>query len=230
MIHVTSLRFAKIVFFLIVSISTCFAETNWNKGYYLGLNLANSNLENEDSFNTRTTSKNKRYYITEKDYSFSGKAGYSFQINDKFFLGPEISYTPGNTLTSDDTADGGKEDRVSIQRNLNFGLKTIYVINEQTGGFTAGFGKSFQRLKTFYNDDDPDDNNGGDVQYDDLVGTYFSFGFIAKLKNGYHLEFNQKFNDIDGTVNKIGTVGDRTDHTVTMGRVKSSNISLIKYF
>ena len=223
-------KIINIIFFLIISISTCIAETNWNEGYYLGLSFSNSNLKNNDSFNTRTTSGNKRFYIAEKDHSFSGKAGYTFEVNDKFFLGPEISYTPGNTLTSDDTSDGGKLDIVSIQRNLNLGLKTTYVLEGESVGLNLGFGKSYQRLKTFYNDSDPDDNNGGDVQYDDLNGKYISFGAVVKLKNGYHLEFNQKFNDIDGIANKIGTAGDRTDHTVTIGKIKSSNISLIKYF
>ena len=216
-------------FTIFIYVSNSFAETVWHSGPYLGINAQRTGFKANDTFNTNASNGNKRYYISEKDFSMGGKAGYSFGVHDKILLGPEISFTPGTKLTSDDTSVGGKEDIISIQDNYNIGLKATYALGDALG-LTAGVGKSFQKIKTFYNDSDPADNNGGDVQYNDKSGTYFNFGIIANLKGGYQLEFVQNINEINKTINKIGTPGDRTDHTVTVDRIKSSTISIVKFF
>jgi hypothetical protein len=216
-------------FTIFIYVSNSIAETVWHSGPYLALNAQRAGFIANDTFNTRTTTGTKRYYQAEKDFSMGGKAGYSFDVYDKIFFGPEISFTPGTKLTSDDTSVGGKEDIISIQDNYNIGIKATYALGDALG-LTTGIGKSFQKIKTFYDDSDPADNNGGDVQYNDKSGTYFNFGIIANLKGGYQLEFVQNINEINKTIDKIGTPGDRTDHTVTVDRIKSTTISLVKFF
>lgn len=227
-LRVLTLQVIISLFFLNTQISFAQNLNKWNEGPYLGLSLVFNSIKEGDSFNTNA-GPTDRPYDSDREMSKGIKVGYNKMLTNNIFVGPEFFYSTEKTLNFDDAYRGGKLDQITFKNNYTIGLKAGYAMDNSIA-YVFGLGKAFQKVQTSYSDDDPEDNNGGDVQINNLKGSYINFGILFNLGNGYNLEFLSQKNKFDDTFNKPNTPSDRTPHDITVKETKSHSITINKFF
>ena len=228
-LKVLTLQVILSLIFLNTQISFAQNLNKWNEGPYIGLSLVFNSIKEGDSFNTNLGTGNSFSYSSDREMSKGVKVGYSKMLTDNIFVGPEFFYSTEKTLNFDDASQGGKVDHLTFKNNYTIGLKAGYAMDNNIA-YVFGLGKAFQKVQTSYSDDDPEDNNGGDVQINNLKGSYINFGILFNLGNGYNLEFLSQKNKFDDTFNKPNTPSDRATHDITVKENKSYSITINKFF
>ena len=226
-LRVLTLQVIISLFFLNTQISFAQNLNKWSEGPYVGISLVFNSIEQGDSFNTNRTTD--RPYDSDREMSKGIKVGYNKMLTNNIFVGPEFFYSTEKTLNFDDANRGGSVDQITFKNNYTIGLKAGYAMDNNIA-YVFGLGKAFQKVQTSFSDDDPEDNNGGDVQINNLKGSYINFGILFNLGNGYNLEFLSQKNKFDDTFNKPNTPSDRRLHDITVKETKSYSITINKFF
>ena len=214
------------LFFLNTQISFAQNLNKWSEGPYVGISLVFNSIKQGDSFNTNGTTD--RPYDSDREMSKGIKVGYNKMLTNNIFVGPEFFYSNEKKLYSEEPEQS--DDKITFKNNYTIGLKAGYAMDNNNIAYVFGLGKAFQKVQTSYSDDDPEDNNGGDVQINNLKGSYINFGILFNLGNGYNLEFLSQKNKFDDTFNKPNTPSDRTTHDITVKETKSHSITINKFF
>ena len=228
-LKVLTLQVILSLIFLNTQISFAQNLNKWNEGPYIGLSLVFNSIKEGDSFNTRVSTGVSLPYNSDREMSKGVKVGYSKMLTDNILVGSEFFYSNDKTLNYDDSAIGGKTDFITFKKNYTIGLKAGYAMDNSIA-YVFGLGKAFQKVQTSFSDDDPENNNGGDVQINNLKGSYINFGILFNLGNGYNLEFLSQKNKFDDTFNKPDTPSDRAAHDITIRDVKSTSVTISKFF
>ena len=93
--------------------------------------------------------------------------------------------------------------------------------------YVVGYGKSYQKVETSF----VDSATNFDIKTDDLQGIYRNFGILFNLGSGYNLEFLYQINSIDSQIHKnIINTPARTAHDITIKDVKSTSVTISKFF
>ena len=225
-LRVLTLQVIISLFFLNTQISFAQNLNKWSEGPYVGISLVFNSIEQGDSFNTNRTTD--RPYDSDREMSKGIKVGYNKMLTNNIFVGPEFFYSTEKTLNFDDANRGGAVDQITFKNNYTIGLKAGYAMDNNIA-YVFGLGKAFQKVQTSFSDDSPENNNGGNVQINNLKGSYINFGILFNLGNGYNLEFLSQKNKFTDTFNKPGTP-DRVTHNITVKETKSHSITINKFF
>jgi hypothetical protein len=217
------------LFFLNTQISFAQNLNKWNEGTYLGLSLVFNNIKEGDSFTTNLGTGNSYSYGSDREMSKGIKVGYNKMLTNNIFVGPEFFYSTEKTLNFDDAGKGGRVDHLTFKNNYTIGLKAGYAMDNNIA-YVFGLGKAFQKVQSSFSDDTPEDNNGGDVQTNNLKGSYINFGILFNFGNGYNLEFLSQKNKFEDRFNKPDTPSDRNIHDITVKENKSYSITINKFF
>jgi hypothetical protein len=227
-LRVLTLQVILSLIFLNTQISFAQNLNKWNEGPYIGLSLVFNSIKEDDvSQNINSNNPGYRTYDSARDKSKGVKVGYNKMLTNNIFVGPEFFYSNEKKLYSEEPV--GKVDEITFKKNYTIGLKAGYAMDNNIA-YVFGLGKAFQKVQTSYSDDDPENNNGGDVQINNLKGSYINFGILFNLGNGYNLEFLSQKNKFDDTFNKPNTPSDRTTHDITVKETKSYSITINKFF
>ena len=225
-LRVLTLQVIISLFFLNTQISFAQNLNKWSEGPYVGISLVFNSIEQGDSFNTNRTTD--RPYDSDREMSKGIKVGYNKMLTNNIFVGPEFFYSTEKTLNFDDANRGGSVDQITFKNNYTIGLKAGYAMDNNIA-YVFGLGKAFQKVQTSFSDDSPENNNGGNVQINNLKGSYINFGILFNLGNGYNLEFLSQKNKFTDKFNKPGTP-DRVTHDITVEKTKSHSITINKFF
>ena len=227
-LRVLTLQVIISLFFLNTQISFAQNLNKWNEGPYIGLSLVFNSIKEGDSSNV-VEGFPVRPYDSDREMSKGIKVGYNKMLTNNIFVGPEFFYSTEKTLNFDDANRGGSVDQITFKNNYTIGLKAGYAMDNNIA-YVFGLGKAFQKVQTSFSDDSPENNNGGNVQINNLKGSYINFGILFNLGNGYNLEFLSQKNKFDDTFNKPDTPSDRRLHDITVKETKSYSITINKFF
>ena len=213
------------VIFLNSQISFAQDSNKWNEGTYLGASLIFNSIKNGDaSYYNNNSSSTVYNYNPDKEKSKGIKIGYNKLLTNNIFAGPEFFYSKEKSLDFNDEGNGGITDTVRFMNNYNIGLRGGYIINKDIA-LVLGVGFSNQEIETSYV------SSGVDVdhQLNTLQGKYRNLGLLFNLGNSYNLEISHQINSIDESISK-DTTSDRSAHTITIDKIKSTSITLSKFF
>ena len=212
------------VIFLNSQISFAQDSNKWNEGTYLGASLIFNSIKNGDaSYYNNNNSSTFYNYNQGREKSKGIKIGYNNLITNNIFAGPEFFYSKEKSLDFNDEGNGGITDTIRFMNNYNIGLRGGYIINKDIA-LVLGVGFSNQEIETSH-------VAGGvdlDKQLDNLKGKYRNLGLLFNLGNSYNLEISHQINSIDESISK--DVNNRSAHTITIDKVKSSSITISKFF
>ena len=212
------------VIFLNSQISFAQDSNKWNEGTYLGASLIFNSIKNGDaSYYNNNNSSTFYNYNRDREKSKGIKIGYNNLITNNIFAGPEFFYSKEKSLDFNDEGNGGATDTIRFMNNYNIGLRGGYIINKDIA-IVLGVGFSYQEIETSYI------SNGVDLdkQLNNLQGKYRNLGLLFNLGNSYNLEISHQINSIDESISK--DVNNRIAHTITIDKVKSSSITISKFF
>ena len=212
------------VIFLNSQISFAQDSNKWNEGTYLGASLIFNSIKNGDaSYYNNNSSSTVYNYNRGQEKSKGIKIGYNKLITNNIFAGPEFFYSKEKSLDFNDLGNGGFTDTIRFMNNYNIGLRGGYIINKDIA-LVLGVGFSNQEIETSYV------SNGVDLdkQLNNLQGKYRNLGLLFNLGNSYNLEISHQINSIDESISK--DVNNRSAHTITIDKVKSSSITISKFF
>jgi len=212
------------VIFLNSQISFAQDSNKWNEGTYLGASLIFNSIKNGDARYYNNNSSSTFYnYNRDREKSKGIKIGYNNLITNNIFAGPEFFYSKEKSLDFNDLGNGGITDTIRFMNNYNIGLRGGYIINKDIA-LVFGVGFSNQEIETSYV------SNGVDLdkQLNNLQGKYRNLGLLFNLGNSYNLEISHQINSIDESISK--DVNNRSAHTITIDKVKSSSITISKFF
>lgn len=212
------------VIFLNSQISFAQDSNKWNEGTYLGASLIFNSIKNGDaSYYNNNNSSTFYNYNQGREKSKGIKIGYNNLITNNIFAGPEFFYSKEKSLDFNDEGNGGITDTIRFMNNYNIGLRGGYIINKDIA-IVLGVGFSYQEIETSYV------SNGVDLdkQLNNLQGKYRNLGLLFNLGNSYNLEISHQINSIDESISK--DANNRIAHTITIDKVKSSSITISKFF
>ena len=212
------------VIFLNSQISFAQDSNKWNEGTYLGASLIFNSIKNGDaSYYNNNNSSTFYNYNRDREKSKGIKIGYNNLITNNIFAGPEFFYSKEKSLDFNDEGNGGITDTIRFMNNYNIGLRGGYIINKDIA-IVLGVGFSYQEIETSYV------SNGVDLdkQLNNLQGKYRNLGLLFNLGNSYNLEISHQINSIDESISK--DANNRIAHTITIDKVKSSSITISKFF
>jgi len=212
------------VIFLNSQISFAQDSNKWNEGTYLGASLIFNSIKNGDaSYYNNNNSSTFYNYNQGREKSKGIKIGYNNLITNNIFAGPEFFYSKEKSLDFNDVGNGGITDTIRFMNNYNIGLRGGYIINKDIA-LVLGVGFSNQEIETSYV------SNGVDLdkQLNNLQGKYRNLGLLFNLGNSYNLEISHQINSIDESISK--DVNNRSAHTITIDKVKSTSITISKFF
>ena len=212
------------VIFLNSQISFAQDSNKWNEGTYLGASLIFNSIKNGDaSYYNNNSSSTVFNYNRGQEKSKGIKIGYNKLITNNIFAGPDFFYSKEKSLDFNDVGNGGITDTIRFMNNYNIGLRGGYIINKDIA-LVLGVGFSNQEIETSYV------SNGVDLdkQLNNLQGKYRNLGLLFNLGNSYNLEISHQINSIDESISK--DVNNRSAHTITIDKVKSSSITISKFF
>ena len=212
------------VIFLNSQISFAQDSNKWNEGTYLGASLIFNSIKNGDSSYYNNNNSSTFYnYNQGREKSKGIKIGYNNLITNNIFAGPEFFYSKEKSLDFNDEGNGGITDTIRFMNNYNIGLRGGYIINKDIA-IVLGVGFSYQEIETSYV------SNGVDLdkQLNNLQGKYRNLGLLFNLGNSYNLEISHQINSIDESISK--DANNRIAHTITIDKVKSSSITISKFF
>ena len=212
------------VIFLNSQISFALESNKWNEGTYVGASLIFNSIKNGDaSYYNNNSSSTVYNYNRGQEKSKGIKIGYNKLITNNIFAGPEFFYSKEKSLDFNDEGNGGITDTIRFMNNYNIGLRGGYIINKDIA-LVIGVGFSNQEIETSYVSSGVD----FDKQLDNLQGKYRNLGLLFNLGNSYNLEISHQINSIDESISK--DVNNRSAHTITIDKVKSSSITISKFF
>jgi len=212
------------VIFLNSQISFAQDSNKWNEGTYIGASLIFNSIKNGDaSYYNNNSSSTVFNYNRGQEKSKGIKIGYNKLITNNIFAGPEFFYSKEKSLDFNDVGNGGITDTVRFMNNYNIGLRGGYIINKDIA-LVLGVGFSNQEIETSYISSGVD----LDKQINNLQGKYRNLGLLFNLGNSYNLEISHQINSIDESISK--DVNNRSAHTITIDKVKSSSITISKFF
>ena len=212
------------VIFLNSQISFAQDSNKWNEGTYLGASLIFNSIKNGDARYYNNNSSSTFYnYNRDREKSKGIKIGYNNLITNNIFAGPEFFYSKEKSLDFNDLGNGGITDTIRFMNNYNIGLRGGYIINKDIA-LVLGVGFSNQEIETSYVSSGVD----FDKQLDNLQGKYRNLGLLFNLGNSYNLEISHQINSIDESISK--DENNRSAHTITIDKVKSSSITISKFF
>ena len=211
------------VIFLNSQISFAQDSNKWNEGTYLGTSLIFNSIKNGDAYYNNGSSSTAINYNSDKEKSKGIKIGYNKLLTNNIFAGPEFFYSKEKSLDFNDEGNGGITDTIRFMNNYNIGLRGGYIINKDIA-IVLGVGFSYQEIETSYV------SNGVDLdkQLNNLQGKYRNLGLLFNLGNSYNLEISHQINSIDESIGK--DANNRIAHTITIDKVKSSSITISKFF
>ena len=211
------------VIFLNSQISFAQDSNKWNEGTYLGTSLIFNSIKNGDAYYNNGSSSTAINYNPDKEKSKGIKIGYNKLLTNNIFAGPEFFYSKEKSLDFNDEGNGGITDTIRFMNNYNIGLRGGYIINKDIA-LVLGVGFSNQEIETSYV------SSGADLdkQLNNLHGKYRNLGLLFNLGNSYNLEISHQINSIDESISK--DVNNRSAHTITIDKVKSSSITISKFF
>ena len=212
------------VIFLNSQISFALESNKWNEGTYVGASLIFNSIKNGDaSYYNNNSSSTVYNYNRGQEKSKGIKIGYNKLITNNIFAGPEFFYSKEKSLDFNDEGNGGITDTIRFMNNYNIGLRGGYIINKDIA-LVLGVGFSNQEIETSYV------SNGVDLdkQLNNLQGKYRNLGLLFNLGNSYNLEISHQINSIDESISK--DENNRSAHTITIDKVKSSSITISKFF
>ena len=215
------------VIFLNSQISFAQDSNKWNEGTYLGASLIFNSINNGDaSYYNGNSSSTVYNYNRDREKSKGIKIGYNKLITNNIFAGPEFFYSKEKSLDFNDEGNGGITDTIRFMNNYNIGLRGGYIINKDIA-LVLGVGFSNQEIETSY----VSSSSGVDVdhQLNTLRGKYRNLGLLFNLGSSYNLEISHQINSIDESISKDATSG-RSAHTITIDKIKSTSITLSKFF
>ena len=212
------------VIFLNSQISFALESNKWNEGTYVGASLIFNSIKNGDaSYYNNNSSSTVYNYNRDREKSKGIKIGYNKLITNNIFAGPEFFYSKEKSLDFNDVGNGGITDTIRFMNNYNIGLRGGYIINKDIA-LVLGVGFSNQEIETSYVSSGVD----FDKQLDNLQGKYRNLGLLFNLGNSYNLEISHQINSIDESISK--DENNRSAHTITIDKVKSSSITISKFF
>ncbi|MDA8721616.1 hypothetical protein N9M14_01725, partial [Candidatus Pelagibacter bacterium] len=183
-----------------------------------------NSIKNGDARYYNNNSSSTFYnYNRDREKSKGIKIGYNNLITNNIFAGPEFFYSKEKSLDFNDVGNGGITDTIRFMNNYNIGLRGGYIINKDIA-LVLGVGFSNQEIETSYV------SNGVDLdkQLNNLQGKYRNLGLLFNLGNSYNLEISHQINSIDEFISK--DVNNRSAHTITIDKVKSTSITISKFF
>ena len=210
--------------FLNTQISLAQNSNKWSEGPYVGVSLVFNNIEMGDASYINGGDTTVLNYDSDREKSKGIKIGYNKMISDSFFVGPEFFYSGEKTLDFNDSANGGVIDNIRFKNNYNIGLRAGYAVSSDIA-YVIGYGKSYQKVETSISDQD-----NADIKNNNLHGFYRNFGILFNLGSGYNLEFSHQINSIDSNIYKVQPVGGRRAHNITIKDVKSTSVTISKFF
>ena len=212
------------VIFLNSQISFAQDSNKWNEGTYIGASLIFNSIKNGDaSYYNNNSSSTVYNYNPDKEKSKGIKIGYNKLLTNNIFAGPEFFYSKEKSLDFNDLGNGGITDTIRFMNNYNIGLRGGYIINKDIA-LVLGVGFSNQEIETSYVSSGVD----LDKELNNLQGKYRNLGLLFNLGNSYNLEISHQINSIDESISK--DVNNRSAHTITIDKVKSSSITISKFF
>ena len=212
------------VIFLNSQISFALESNKWNEGTYVGASLIFNSINNGDASYYNDNSSSTVYnYNRDREKSKGIKIGYNKLITNNIFAGPEFFYSKEKSLDFNDEGNGGITDTIRFMNNYNIGLRGGYIINKDIA-LVIGVGFSNQEIETSYVSSGVD----FDKQLDNLQGKYRNLGLLFNLGNSYNLEISHQINSIYESISK--DENSRSAHTITIDKVKSSSITISKFF
>ena len=212
------------VIFLNSQISFAQDSNKWNEGTYLGASLIFNSIKNGDARYYNNNSSSTFYnYNRDREKSKGIKIGYNNLITNNIFAGPEFFYSKEKSLDFNDLGNGGITDTIRFMNNYNIGLRGGYIINKDIA-LVLGVGFSNQEIETSYVSSGVD----LDKELNNLQGKYRNLGLLFNLGNSYNLEISHQINSIDESISK--DENNRSAHTITIDKVKSSSITISKFF
>lgn len=219
------------LFFLNTQISFAQNLNKWNEGPYVGVSLIFNSIKagGANYINTESESGNIINYDSDKERSKAIKIGYNKMLTDSIFVGPELSYSTEKNLDFTDSGNGGRPDSIRFKGNYNIGLRAGYAASKEIA-YVVGYGRSYQKIETSYVDDLGIDN---DIKKNDLYGFYRNVGILFNLGSGYNLEFLHQINSINANIHKDfyeGAENDRNPHDITINKVRSTSVTISKFF
>ena len=215
------------VIFLNSQISFAQDSNKWNEGTYLGTSLIFNSIKNGDAYYNNGSSSTAINYNPDKEKSKGIKIGHTKLLTNNIFAGPEIFYSKEKSLDFNDESNGGITDTIRFMNNYNIGLRGGYIINEDIA-LVLGVGFSNQKVETSH----VSSSSGVDVdhQLNTLRGKYRNLGLLFNLGSSYNLEISHQINSIDESISKDQADSGRVAHTITIGKIKSTSITLSKFF
>ena len=225
---INQLNFIRIILLSVIFLNSqiSFAQdlNKWNEGTYLGASLIFNSIRNGDASYYNNSSSSTFYnYNRDREKSKGIKIGYNKLITNNIFAGPEFFYSKEKSLDFNDEGNGGITDTIRFMNNYNIGLRGGYIINKDIA-LVLGVGFSNQEIETSYVSSGVD----LDKQLNNLHGKYRNLGLLFNLGNSYNLEISHQINSIDESISK--DVNNRSAHTITIDKVKSSSITISKFF
>jgi hypothetical protein len=220
-----------IISLLFLNTQISFAQNlnKWNEGPYVGVSLIFNSIKAGGANYINTESGNIYNYNSDKERSKGIKIGYNKMVTDSIFVGPEFSYSTEKSLDFNDSANGGRVDNIRFKGNYNIGLRAGYAASKEIA-YVVGYGRSYQTIETSYVDDLGIDN---DIKKNDLYGFYRNVGILFNLGSGYNLELLHQINSINANIHKNfyeGAENDRNPHDITINKVRSTSVTISKFF
>jgi hypothetical protein len=218
------LTFQVIFSLIILNTQTSFAQNlnKWSEGPYGGVSLVFNNIKQGDASYINDGDTDSIKYDSDRERSKGIKIGYNKMISDSFFVGPEFFYSAEKNLDFNDSANGGITDNIRFENNYNIGLRAGYAVSSDIA-YVIGYGKSYQKVET-------SSENNVDIKNNNLHGFYRNFGILFNLGSGYNLEFSHQINSIDSNIYKVEVVDGRRAHNITIKDVKSTSVTISKFF
>ena len=220
------LTFQVIVSLIFLNTQISFAQNlnKWSEGPYGGVSLVFNKIKQGDASYINDGDTEVLNYDSDREKSKGIKIGYNKMISDSFFVGPEFFYSGEKTLDFNDSNNGGVIDNIRFKNNYNIGLRAGYAVSSDIA-YVIGYGKSYQKVET-------SQIAGGtdvDIKNNNLHGIYRNFGILFNLGSGYNLEFSYQINSVDSNIHKDAFDG-RTAHDITIKDVKSTSVTISKFF
>ena len=220
------LTFQVIVSLIFLNTQISFAQNlnKWSEGPYGGVSLVFNKIKQGDASYINDGDTEVLNYDSDREKSKGIKIGYNKMISDSFFVGPEFFYSGEKSLDFNDSNNGGVTDNIRFKNNYNIGLRAGYAVSSDIA-YVIGYGKSYQKVET-------SQITGGtdvDIKNNNLQGIYRNFGILFNLGSGYNLEFSYQINSVDSNIHKDAVDG-RTAHDITIKDVKSTSVTISKFF
>jgi hypothetical protein len=221
-----TIQVAVSLIFLNTQISFAQNLNKWSEGPYGGVSLVFNNIKQGDASYINDGQTLLLNYDSDREKSKGIKIGYNKMISDSFFVGPEFFYSGEKSLDFNDSSNGGTIDNIRFKNNYNIGLRAGYAVGSDIA-YVIGYGKSYQKVETSHVNGQTDVN----IKNNNLHGIYRNFGILFNLGSGYNLEFSYQINSVNSNIHKDDyNGGERFAHDITIKDVKSTSVTISKFF